>query len=410
MPIMRRPPKDSSHTLPIDTVTLMLSTHCNLACPYCYADGGSYGQSGHLMAPETACRALDLLLAELPGVRTIKLFGGEPLMNPEALASICHYVRGVNDRRLLIGLSTNGTLITEEIVDLLNEHRVATSISLDGPRIPTDRLRVDKTRRSVYNTIISGIHTAARRQMTFAIEATYTGAHIERSVSILDVVKFLNGFTSTVKVQPVMMCESPGLMIQDLETLREYTEEYAHRVLDLLAREDYHPGDSLYENFVIRCMLNIVLGLRQSESICQITRNITVFPNGDLCPCYLFKDESMGNIFRSPFAHPEFFQTWKRVQSAARAENYLRIHKSRLWYRPLIGDICLGELMYPTRRLGASPSLSPHLDLFYDTLGRVVVERMLELQEDGASRTIVTDNLLRLHASTLRWLNPHDGS
>jgi len=179
-------------------------------------------------------------------------------------------------------------------------------------------------------------------------------------------------------------------------------------ILDRLGHAEYHHDQYLYENFVVRCMLNLVLDRPSSEWVCQIARNVTVFPNGDLCPCYLFRGEPMGSIFQSPFPPPEFFQTWRRVESAARAENFLRLTPTRLWYRPLIGDICLGEWTHPAGRLDASSPLSPHLDLFYDTLGRVVVERALDLQKDEAARRIVMENLLRLHESTLRWLNPHD--
>ena len=62
---------------------LLVAQCCNLACDYCFAQGGGYGARGGLMDESTACRAVDLLLEESGSTTNLQVdfFGGEPLLN-----------------------------------------------------------------------------------------------------------------------------------------------------------------------------------------------------------------------------------------------------------------------------------------------------------------------------------------
>src|SRR4029453_18067510 len=76
------------------SISLNVSSSCNLACTYCYAGRGSFSgaQSGG-MAWETARAAIDRLLVscdrEAPA--TIGFLGGEPFVNRSLIHRIVHY-------------------------------------------------------------------------------------------------------------------------------------------------------------------------------------------------------------------------------------------------------------------------------------------------------------------------------
>ncbi|MEA3409376.1 MAG: hypothetical protein U9Q95_03410, partial [Candidatus Eisenbacteria bacterium] len=74
-------------------IALNVSGGCNLSCDYCYL--GREPQPSLLMSDETARSAVDLLLAESFGERSVSVvfFGGEPLLNPGLIARTADYAR-----------------------------------------------------------------------------------------------------------------------------------------------------------------------------------------------------------------------------------------------------------------------------------------------------------------------------
>jgi uncharacterized protein len=123
---------------PLTTLVLEVAQDCNLRCSYCYAEGGSYGKKAALMDPADATRAVRGMLerAGEDDNLTLILFGGEPLLNMPAIeAAVAEVEKGRKEKgsRVSISLTTNGTLLTPEIVQFLRRHRISVSVSMDGP-------------------------------------------------------------------------------------------------------------------------------------------------------------------------------------------------------------------------------------------------------------------------------------
>ena len=72
--------------LAVTNMSLFVSQECNMACVYCYGEGGSYSGSG-LMKEEVAFTAVDWLIKNSKSSKKIKIsfFGGEPLLNFDGL-------------------------------------------------------------------------------------------------------------------------------------------------------------------------------------------------------------------------------------------------------------------------------------------------------------------------------------
>lgn len=113
-----------SLSAPID-VSIELTGRCNLRCTHCFQT------NGRRYRPLTTQEILELgnQLAEM-GVFAVFLSGGEPLLNPNWAAIGAHYM----SLGLAVGLSTNGTLITQEVARVIKEIELyrALQISLDG--------------------------------------------------------------------------------------------------------------------------------------------------------------------------------------------------------------------------------------------------------------------------------------
>ncbi len=103
-----------------------LGVHCNIACQYCYQN--PQRSAGNLKASYDM--GLMKQAIEKEG-SDFTLFGGEPLLMPEAeledLWSWGLEKFGSN------GVQTNGTLIHERHIELFKKYRVAVGLSCDGP-------------------------------------------------------------------------------------------------------------------------------------------------------------------------------------------------------------------------------------------------------------------------------------
>ena len=71
----------------------------------------------------------------------LSFYGGEPLLNIRLVTDVLGYCRGVYPSTFLPVMTTNGLLLTPEIVETLVEHDVMLAISIDGPPAEHDRRR-----------------------------------------------------------------------------------------------------------------------------------------------------------------------------------------------------------------------------------------------------------------------------
>ncbi len=150
---------DPGH-FPLTTMVLEVAQDCNLRCTYCYAEGGAYGGPTRLLEVETARAAARYLIRESgdsPAL-TLVLFGGEPLLNmPAVKAAVeeAETLAAAAGKRLLVSLTTNGTLLNADTVRFFRDHRVVVSVSLDGPPDLHDANRPDAMGQGSYQRILS---------------------------------------------------------------------------------------------------------------------------------------------------------------------------------------------------------------------------------------------------------------
>ncbi|MDH7571281.1 MAG: PqqD family peptide modification chaperone [Armatimonadota bacterium] len=116
----------SPQRLPLHTVTLHLTTRCNLRCRHCYK--GPAAESSACPAEpslEAVCSRVDQVVAL--GARHLVLTGGETLLYPAWRQAVPYAAA-----RVPTTLLTNATLLDEEAADLLAATGVKVQVSLDG--------------------------------------------------------------------------------------------------------------------------------------------------------------------------------------------------------------------------------------------------------------------------------------
>jgi His-Xaa-Ser system radical SAM maturase HxsB len=115
---------------------MVVTLRCNETCVYCHASRANMDAVETDMSPETARKAVDLALSSTNGFITIEFQGGEPLVNFPVVKEIIEYATERNKeigKRLEFTMVSNFSLLDEEKLRYLLEHKVQLCTSIDGP-------------------------------------------------------------------------------------------------------------------------------------------------------------------------------------------------------------------------------------------------------------------------------------
>ena len=153
----------------LDTVLVKTASRCNIDCAYCYVYQGpdaTWRFQPKRMRREVASALRDRLVEQAGQQEAgfaIVLHGGEPLLlGFDELAAMLRSLRfRLPPERHPIGIQTNGTLLTEKLLDLFAETRTSVSVSIDGPPEANDLARLDHRGESTYAATMRGIRLLA---------------------------------------------------------------------------------------------------------------------------------------------------------------------------------------------------------------------------------------------------------
>lgn len=113
-------------------LTLTVTQACNLRCRYCYIAT----QNRH-MAKEVAEKAImrSVNSIEKGGLLELGFFGGEPFLVSQKIVSLINFSKEETKKHsinLIISITTNGTIINNDVWSIIKEPKVNISISIDG--------------------------------------------------------------------------------------------------------------------------------------------------------------------------------------------------------------------------------------------------------------------------------------
>ena len=144
-------------------MTLQVTQNCNFRCDYCVYSGSYHNRvhNNKRMDWDTAKAALDFLyLHSKNSVEVnISFYGGEPLLEIDLIKKCVNYARDIFKRKnILFNLTTNASLLTDDIIRYMNKEKFLLTISLDGPQEVHDKNRTFADgRRGTYAVVIDRI-------------------------------------------------------------------------------------------------------------------------------------------------------------------------------------------------------------------------------------------------------------
>ncbi|NFE59417.1 Cys-rich peptide radical SAM maturase CcpM [Clostridium botulinum] len=123
----------------VKLLTLQITQQCNFRCEYC-AYSGDYLNRTHSnkkMSISTALKGIDFLINHSKNNDTVNIafYGGEPLLEFNFIKQCIEYAEKKADgKNVTYSMTTNGSILNDEIVEFLYKHAVDLTISLDGPK------------------------------------------------------------------------------------------------------------------------------------------------------------------------------------------------------------------------------------------------------------------------------------
>jgi uncharacterized protein len=158
---------------PFTEFILKVYSDCNLRCSYCYVYFGkdqSWKDKPRVVSEQvmsdTAMRIAEHVKAYGLEEISVVLHGGEPLMAGVKL--LIHYVELIreavgDDCHVHATIQTNGTLLTEKRIQMLEEARIGIGVSLDGGTAKLNRHRVFLAGKPALRQTVRGLKLLASR-------------------------------------------------------------------------------------------------------------------------------------------------------------------------------------------------------------------------------------------------------
>lgn len=201
---------------------------CNLRCRYCF-------NKSHLkerLSPEEAVSLAGKGISLFPGFEQywIDLSGkGEPILNLETVLALASWAKEKQEelrREILVTFVTNGTLLSPDIVHLLQENEIIFGISIDGTKKIHDSARRTAGGSPTFDRIIRNVRAIEDKSFLGAA-MTFGGSPFP----LAEAMDSLLPYFSTIALKPVRDKDA-----FTRENMENWFEEYDHLVKTLLKR------------------------------------------------------------------------------------------------------------------------------------------------------------------------------
>ncbi len=151
---------------------LQVTQNCNLRCEYCVYSG-NYETRGHTnkkMGFQTAKKAIDFL-AEHSKNRNeviIGFYGGEPLLEFSLMKQCVEYAEErLKGKKIEYSITTNATLLTDDVIKYFITNDFLVTVSLDGPREIQDECRKFLNDKGSFDTVMKNLKRIKERDREY---------------------------------------------------------------------------------------------------------------------------------------------------------------------------------------------------------------------------------------------------
>ncbi|MEG1159647.1 MAG: thioether cross-link-forming SCIFF peptide maturase [Acidaminococcaceae bacterium] len=298
----------------LKSLCLHIAHDCNLRCGYCFAGTGDFGGKRALMSKEIAEQAVEFAIKGSKKRHNLELdlFGGEPLVNPEVVKHVINYARRREQetgKNIKLTLTTNGTLLNDEMIAFLNENRVMLVLSLDGKKTTHDQMRPFPNQVGSYDAAVRGFKKVidSRQGQNYYLRGTYTHYNVNFADDALDMTKV----GTEISVEPVVGVDEPYVLTEeDLPIIMEEYNKLARAYLQ--RRHEGNPFNFFHFNVALDngpCVAKRLAGCGAGHEYFAIT------PEGDIYPCHQFvgREQYKLGTLATGVVKPELVQHFRNM-------------------------------------------------------------------------------------------------
>ena len=213
---------------------LQVTQGCNLRCEYC-AYSGKYANrvhSGKKMSFETAKKSIDYFASHSRDSRklAVSFYGGEPLLRYEFIRQCIAYCEKVlSGKEVSFNITTNGTLLTDEMIDFFASKNLRIMFSLDGPRNIHDRNRkFASTGKGSFDVLMNNIKKIQKRYPEYYSKCISYNAVIDTKDCFETINKFVMGHEIFHDVQFMASVVSSRYASESIEINSGFVEEWQY--------------------------------------------------------------------------------------------------------------------------------------------------------------------------------------
>lgn len=235
----------------LSLMTLQLTQQCNFRCKYCvYSEDVNKRQRSHsdeIMSFETARRAIDFLWEHSVDSENVAIgfYGGEPLLQFPLIRDIVEYSKAkFGGKALYYSITTNGSLLSDEIVSFFEDNKFNLLISMDGPKSINDKSRVFRNGKGTFDVVMKKLKKIKEQHPDY-----WEKIHISMVVDInndldeIDKIVPELGISSQNLNPSLIDCEYDNLQIQVND--QYYCKQEYHRFLAYLAYWNRYPEEKV---------------------------------------------------------------------------------------------------------------------------------------------------------------------
>lgn len=285
----------------ISLLILNITERCNLRCRYCGYSGTYYYERTHTersMSDEVIKKSLNFFLSVpyKPERKCISFYGGEPLLEIKKIKNIVEYISEKTKDKYYFSMTTNGTLLIEEVIRFLVKNGFDLLISLDGPDWIHDKYRVDQKGNPTFKKIIRNLATIKNLDSKYYEKIGFSVV-LTPSSSPLELDEFFENF-DLVKGRTLQVHSIDPFDTEFFQIYGNYPEEYYNEINELKKRyikarvrgkEPTNFQKALFERILIgihKRPVNKLGDIAPANGICMPgIRRLFVSVDGKFYPC-----------------------------------------------------------------------------------------------------------------------------
>lgn len=160
---------------------IWMTLNCNLSCSYCYEND----KKNKIINMETINDTINFInkTYEFDNELYVQFHGGEPLLEFEKIEYITNKLNYSINKKIKYSMTTNGTLLTDEMAQFFTRNEFDITISIDGNINSHDKNRKYINGDGSFNDVLKNIYILHKYYRNFRLRMTVTRNNIENFYS-----------------------------------------------------------------------------------------------------------------------------------------------------------------------------------------------------------------------------------